>query len=105
MIERLCAWVGTALVLGGMAVLPCQADEGLAKKNGCAACHAPEKKIVGPSWHDVAAKYKGDAGALDKLAAKVKAGSKGTWGTVPMPPQAKVSDTELKAILTWAMAQ
>jgi cytochrome c len=81
------------------------ASEDLAKKNGCAACHAAAKKIVGPSWQDIAAKYKADAKAAEALAAKVKAGGKGTWGSVPMPPQAKVADADLKAILAWVLAQ
>ena len=58
----------------------------LMQKNGCVACHAVDKKIVGPSYQDVAAKYKGDAGAAAKLATKVKAGGTGIWGQVPMPP-------------------
>lgn len=79
------------------------ASEDLAKKNGCAACHAVGKKIVGPSWQDIAAKYKSDTKAADALAAKAKAGGKGTWGSVPMPPQTKVSDADLKAIVAWAL--
>ncbi len=92
-----CATV--ALFAAGGAI----ASEDLAKKSGCAACHAVDKKIVGPSWKDVAAKYKGDAKAQDMLAAKVKAGGKGTWGTVPMPPQTKVSDADLKALVAWVL--
>lgn len=88
-----------------LATTPANASEDLAKKHGCAACHATGKKLVGPSWHDVAAKYKGDAGATDSLAAKVKAGGKGNWGNVPMPPQAKVGDADLKAIIGWALGQ
>lgn len=88
-----------------LATNPVAASEDLAKKNGCAACHASDKKVVGPAWRDVAAKYKGDAKAPDALAAKVKAGGKGTWGNVPMPPQTKVSDADLKAILGWALGQ
>jgi cytochrome c len=80
------------------------AIEELAKKNGCAACHAADKKIVGPAWKDVAAKYKSDAKAPDALAAKVKAGGKGVWGTVPMPPQTKVSDADLKSIIGWVLS-
>jgi cytochrome c len=57
----------------------------LAKKNGCAACHSIEKKIVGPAWMDVAKKYKGDAGAEAMLIAKVSKGGSGVWGKVPMP--------------------
>jgi cytochrome c len=79
------------------------ASEDLAKKNGCAACHAVDKKIVGPSWKDVAAKYKGDAKAPEALAAKVKAGGKGAWGTVPMPPQTKVADADLKTLVAWVL--
>lgn len=79
------------------------ASEDLAKKYGCAACHTAAKKVVGPSWNDIAAKYKGDAKAVDSLALKVKAGGKGAWGNVPMPPQTKVSDADLKAILAWVM--
>ena len=91
------------LLVLAFAAAPAVASEDLAKKNGCAACHAADKKIVGPSWKDVAAKYKGDAKAADTLAAKVKAGGKGVWGQVAMPPQAKVSDADLKAILGWAL--
>lgn len=57
----------------------------LAKKNGCAACHSIDKKIVGPAWMDVAKKYKGDAGAEARLIAKVSKGGSGVWGKVPMP--------------------
>ncbi len=81
------------------------ANEDLARKNGCAVCHAMDKKIVGPTWRDIALKYKGDAQAQEVLAARVKAGGKGVWGQVVMPPQAKVSDADLKAILGWALAQ
>lgn len=81
------------------------ASEDLAKKNGCAACHTLDKKLVGPAWRDVAVKYKGDAKAVDALAGKVKAGGKGIWGNVPMPPQGRVSDADLKAILGWALDQ
>lgn len=84
---------------------PVHANEELIKKNGCANCHAQDRKIVGPSWKEVAAKYKGDAKAADGLAEKVKAGSKGVWGQVPMPPQNKVSDADLKLMLAWVLAQ
>ncbi len=84
---------------------PAGASEELAKKSGCVACHAPDKKVVGPSWHDIAAKYKGDAKAADTLAAKVKAGGKGVWGQVAMPPQAQVKDPDLKAILGWVLSR
>lgn len=93
----------TGALIAALSATGARASEDLAKKNGCAACHTAAKKLVGPSWQDVAAKYKNDAKAADTLAAKVKAGGKGVWGTVPMPPQAKVSDADLKSILTWVM--
>jgi cytochrome c len=81
------------------------ADEATAKANGCTACHALDKKVVGPSFKNVASKYKGDASAADKLAKEVRAGSKGVWGPTPMPAQAKISDADLKKVLTWILAQ
>ena len=80
------------------------ADEALAKAKNCMSCHAIDKKLVGPAYKDVAAKYKGDAGAVDKLAAKVKAGGKGVWGEIPMPPN-NVSDDEAKKLATWVLSQ
>ena len=80
------------------------ADEALAKAKNCMSCHAIEKKLVGPAYKDVAAKYKGDAGAVDKLAAKVKAGGKGVWGQIPMPPN-NVTPDEAKKLVTWILSQ
>ncbi|MGC2049023.1 MAG: c-type cytochrome [Gallionella sp.] len=71
----------------------------LAKKSGCTACHAIDKKLVGPAWQDVANKYKGDAGAADKLTATVAKGSKGVWGAVPMPPNPKLSEADNKELV------
>jgi cytochrome c len=81
------------------------ADEATAKANGCTACHAMEKKVVGPAFKSIANKYKGDAAAADKLAHEVRAGSKGVWGPVPMPAQAKISDADLKKVVAWILAQ
>lgn len=82
------------------------ADEGadLAKAKNCLSCHAVDKKVVGPAYKDVAAKYKGDASAPAKLAAKIKAGGKGTWGEIPMPPN-NVTDDEAKKLVTWVLSQ
>ncbi len=80
------------------------ADEALAKAKNCMSCHAIDKKLVGPSYKDVAAKYKGDKGAVDKLAAKVKTGGKGAWGEIPMPPN-NVTDDEAKKLATWVLSQ
>lgn len=71
------------LMVAGSAMATDMPD--LAKKNGCAACHSIDKKIVGPAWMDVAKKYKGDAGAEARLIAKVSKGGGGVWGKVPMP--------------------
>lgn len=88
------------IVMAGQA----QADEALAKAKNCMSCHAIDKKLVGPSYKDVAAKYKGDKGAVDKLAAKVKAGGKGSWGEIPMPPN-NVTPDEAKKLVTWVLSQ
>lgn len=77
----------------------------LAKKSGCLACHSVEKKVVGPAWKDVSAKYKGDAAMKDKLIAKVKAGGKGVWGEVPMPPYSpRVSDADIETLVTFVLS-
>ena len=74
------------------------------QKDGCSACHAVDKKIVGPSYQEVAAKYKGDKDALAKLTQKVKAGGSGVWGPVPMPPNAQIPDADIKALVSWILA-
>lgn len=79
-------------------------EEDLAKKSGCLACHAVDKKLVGPAYKDIAAKYKGQADAEAKLVKKVKEGGKGVWGEVPMPPNAAVSDDNIKALVKWILA-
>ena len=76
------AMLAAGVVMAGQV----QADEALAKAKNCMACHAVDKKVVGPAYKDVAAKYKGDKAAVATLAAKIKAGGKGVWGEVPMPP-------------------
>lgn len=81
-----------------------QANKALAEKNGCMACHGIDKKVVGPAYQDVAKKYKGDATAAGKLAAKVKAGGSGVWGQIPMPPNPQVSDADIKTLVTWILA-
>ena len=90
----------------GMAIASTSAlaNEELAKKNGCTSCHAIDKKLVGPAYKDVAAKYKGDAKAEAMLAEKVKKGSVGAWGQVPMPPNALVKDEDAKAVVKWILS-
>jgi cytochrome c len=81
-----------------------QANEELAKKSGCTACHAIDKKLVGPAYKDVAAKYKGQKDAEAKLIAKVKAGGSGVWGAIPMPPNSAVKDDDIKTLVKWVLA-
>ncbi len=93
----------SALALALLIVPAAQASEALAKKYNCLACHQTDKKLVGPSYQDVAAKYKGQADAPATLAAKVKAGGVGVWGQIPMPPNPTVPDADMTALVTWIM--
>jgi cytochrome c551/c552 len=83
--------------------LDAAAAQTMMQKDACSACHAVDKKIVGPAYQDVAAKYKGDAGALAKLMQKVKTGGSGVWGSVPMPPNSQVPDADIKALVSWIL--
>ena len=76
-----------------------------AQKAGCLACHSMDKKLVGPAFKDVAAKYKGQGDAVAKLTDKVRKGGAGNWGQIPMPPNPadKISDAELKDVLGWIL--
>ena len=94
-----------ALMAGLLAAFPVLASEELAKKHACFACHAVDKKMVGPAYKDVAAKYRADKDAPKKLAAKVKSGSQGVWGTVPMPPNSAVPDADINALVKWILSQ
>jgi cytochrome c len=86
------------------AAAPAMASLELATKSACTACHAIDKKLVGPSYKDVAAKYKGNAKAEALLAEKVKKGGVGTWGQVPMPPNANVKDADIATLVKWILA-
>ena len=79
--------------------------EALAKNSGCLACHAADKKLIGPSYKDIAAKYRGDKGAEADLIKKVKVGGKGVWGDIPMSPNAHVKDEDIKTIVQWILSQ
>lgn len=80
------------------------ANEQLAKEKNCLACHAVDHKVVGPSYKEVAAKYKGDKSAEDKLAQKVLKGGSGTWGAIPMPANPQVSAAEAKTLVHWILS-
>jgi cytochrome c len=86
------------------AAFPAAANEELAKKHACTACHGIDKKLVGPAYKDVAAKYSKDPKAPAMLAEKVKKGSVGVWGQVPMPPNAAVPDEDVKKLVAWILS-
>jgi cytochrome c len=95
------------VVTAGSLMLATQAsaNQALAQKSGCLACHSVDKKVLGPAYKDVAAKYKGDAGAEAKLVAKVKAGGSGVWGPMPMPANSpQVKDEDIKTIVKWILS-
>ena len=93
------------IALALAAALPAYAQEELAKKHNCFACHAVDKKLVGPAYKEVAAKYRGDKTAAAKLAAKVKKGGVGVWGQIMMPPNAAVPDADIAALVKWILSQ
>ena len=95
----------TLMIMASLAVLsaPALADEALAKSKNCLACHAIDKKLVGPSYKDIAKKYAGDAKAADMLATKIQKGGAGVWGAIPMPANPQVNDAEAKKLVTWIL--
>jgi cytochrome c len=97
--------LAAALAAGVALAAPAQADETLAKKYNCAACHTMERKSVGPSYKDIAKKYAGQADASARLAQNVKKGSSGVWGQIPMPPNAAVPDEDVKKLVGWILNQ
>ncbi|MCL4184652.1 MAG: c-type cytochrome [Burkholderiaceae bacterium] len=103
MTKFLMARIAFAAAAAGVAA-PALASADLAKKYNCIACHSVDKKMVGPAYKDVAAKYKGDASAAAKLVEKVKKGGSGVWGPVPMPPNAAVPDADVKTLVDWVLA-
>ncbi|MBL0943967.1 MAG: c-type cytochrome [Hydrogenophaga sp.] len=95
------------LIMAVMTTLaaPSMADEALAKSKNCMACHAVDKKLVGPSYKDVAKKYAGDAKAADMLATKIQKGGSGVWGAIPMPANPQVNEAEAKKLAAWVLGQ
>jgi len=93
-----------ALLAAGAHAADAKAAEALAKSSGCLACHTVDKKLVGPSYKEIADRYRADKGAAGSLAQKVKAGSKGVWGDIPMPPNGHVKDADIKTIVEWVLS-
>ena len=83
---------------------PVWASKDLAQKNACLACHAADKKLVGPAYQEVMKKYAGQNDAAQMLARSIKSGGSGKWGPVPMPAQAALSDADANALATWILA-
>lgn len=94
------------MIMAAMAAIStsAMADETLAKAKNCMACHAVDKKVVGPAYKDVAKKYAGDAKAADALAAKIMKGGSGVWGAIPMPANTQVNEAEAKKLAAWVLS-
>jgi cytochrome c len=93
----------TTLVAGAHAA-DLKAGETLAKSSGCLACHTANKKLIGPSYKDIADRYRGDKAAEAGLIKKVKAGGKGVWGDIPMPPNAHIKDADIQTMVQWILS-
>jgi cytochrome c len=100
-IVTLLAAAAAATLAAGAHAADAKAGEALAKSSGCVACHTVDKKLVGPSYQQIAERYRRDQGAEAKLIQKVKAGGKGVWGDIPMPPNAHVKDADIKTLVQW----
>jgi len=92
------------LAAGIAASTPAMADLALAAAKNCMGCHAVDKKVLGPSYKDVAKKYAGQKDAVDKLAVKIIKGGSGVWGPVPMPAHPQVNEADAKKLAAWVMA-
>ena len=84
-----------------VASLPALANLELATKSACTACHAVDKKVLGPSYQDVAKKYAGQKDAVAQISESIRKGGSGKWGAIPMPAQPALGDAELKTLATW----
>ena len=93
-----------ALTVLAASSLPVRASLELAAKSACSACHAPERKILGPAYADVAKKYAGQKDALALLSASIRKGGAGKWGPVPMPAQPALTDADLRTLAAWVLA-
>jgi cytochrome c len=92
--------IASLLTISGAA----HANPDLAKSRNCVACHAVDKKLIGPAYKDIAAKYASDKDAITRLAGKVRAGGVGVWGQIPMPANPQVSETDAITLVTWILS-
>lgn len=100
----LAGWVTAMLLLPSAFALDRKAALDLAGRRGCLACHAVEKPIVGPSWREVSTKYAGDVRAEALLMQRIRNGSEGFWGEIPMPPNPGLEDDELRALVRFVLS-
>jgi cytochrome c len=103
-VASLAGAAAAALFAAGAHAADAKAGEALARSSGCLACHTVDKKLVGPSYKEIADRYRAEKGAAESLAGKVKAGSKGAWGDIPMPPNGHLKDADLKTIVDWILS-
>lgn len=103
-VKKIVIAASALLACVGASALDAAAAKALAAKSACLACHAVDKKLVGPAYKDVAAKHAGQTDALEKVAARIKSGGSGMYGAVPMPPQPTLKDEELKLLAAWVLA-
>ena len=98
--------VAAALATGALGTAHADVGDGLkvARSNACMGCHAVDRKLVGPSFKDIAARYKSDPQAVVKLSKKVKDGGSGVWGAIPMPAHPRLSDADLRSVVEWVLA-
>jgi cytochrome c len=89
--------------VAALCALPAWANPELAQKKNCLACHTVDKKLIGPAYKDVAAKYAGQKDAADKLAQKILKGGTGVWGVIPMPANPQVNEAEAKQLAAWVL--
>ena len=94
-----------SILIIALAAGPVFANADLATKKNCMACHAVDKKLVGPAYKEVAEKYAGQKDAVEKLTQKVLKGGSGVWGAIPMPANAQVSQAEAKQLVEWVLSQ
>jgi cytochrome c len=95
------SFISAGLIAGAGSAL---ASEDLARKSGCFACHAIDRKVIGPSYRDIAAKYRGDAGAEARLVEKLRSGGAGTWGEIFMPPVQSAPEGDIKILVKWVLS-
>ena len=103
-VVRLLAAAVAGLLAAPTRAADAAAAEALARSSGCIACHSVDRKLVGPSYREIANRYRQDKGAAAKLAQKVKAGGKGVWGDIPMPPNGHVKDADIQNIVQWILS-